>query len=142
MFDMNVEAKWVAVRTAVFFVGAYLAWLTAFERWFEPMLRRWTSSIARRSVVWVPAGYGLRIWGLQDVADAAADAAEALKDAGVAFVGALFILASALVPAVALTQVAAARTDDPRISATGYLICVPLMALFVFRMLSTRSDRT
>ncbi len=65
-FDMvstNIETWWIAVKTAALLCGAYLAWLMAFERWFEPILRRLTGSIARRLVVWVPAGRGFRIWG-------------------------------------------------------------------------------
>lgn len=124
-------ARSVAIATAALFFGSYFAWLLAFERWFEPVLRHWAGSIARRTIVWVPAGRGFRTWGLRDGAAAAADAA-------IALVGAGLVLASALLPVVLLGRVASARTADPRISASSYLICVPLMAVFVFRMLSVK----
>ncbi len=61
-------------------------------------------------------------------------------DAAVALVGALLVLTSALLPAVILGRVAAARTSDPLIAASSYLTCVPLMAVFVLRMLLVRRD--
>jgi hypothetical protein len=133
MVGAHVEAAWMAIRTAAFLFGTYFAWLATFERWIEPRLRRLTGSIARRSIVWVPAGRGLRIWGVRERAGASADAA-------VALVGALLVLASALLPAVMLGRVAGA--GDPRISASSYLMSVPLMALFVFRMLSVKHERS
>ncbi len=120
------------MRTAVFLFGTYFAWLVAFERWIEPRLRRWAGSIARRPVVWVPAGRGLRIWGVLERSGASTDAA-------VSLVGALLVLASALLPAVLLGHVAGA--GDPRISASSYLMSIPLMALFVFRMLYAKHER-
>jgi len=132
MVGAHVEAAWVATRTAVFFFGTYFAWLVTFERWIEPRLRRLAGAIARRSIVWVPAGRGLRIWGVQERSGASTDAA-------VALVGTLLVLASALLPAVMLGRVAGA--GDPRISASSYLMSVPLMALFVFRMLSAKRER-
>jgi hypothetical protein len=132
MVGAHVEALWMALRTAVLLFGTYFAWLLIFERWIEPILRRWTGSIARRSVVWVPAGRGLRIWGVRERSGASTDAAVALA-------GALLVLASALLPAVMLGRVAGA--SDPRISASSYLMSVPLMALFVFRMLSAKHER-
>jgi hypothetical protein len=133
MVGTNIETWWIAVKTATLLCGAYLAWLMAFERWFEPMLRRLTGSIARRLVVWVPAGRGFRIWGLMDRTGEA-------RDAAVALVGALLVLTSALLPAVILGRLAAARTSDPLIAASSYLTCVPLMAVFVLRMLLVRRD--
>jgi hypothetical protein len=133
MVGAYVEPWWMAVKTAALLCGAYLAWLVAFERWLEPMARRWTGSIARRPVVWVPAGRGFRIWGLGDRTDEAVDAA-------VALVGALFIFASALLPAVAFIRLAGGRTRDPLIAASSYLTCVPLIVVFVLRMLRARHD--
>jgi len=126
-------ARSVAIATAALFFGSYFVWLLAFERWFEPMLRRWAGSIARRAIVWVPDGRGFRTWGLRDRAAAAADAA-------IALVGAGLVLGSALLPVVLLGRVASAHTADPRIAASSYLICVPLMALFVFRVLSAKHE--
>jgi hypothetical protein len=130
----NVDAWWTAAKTAALLFGAYLTWLIAFERWIEPLLRRLTGSIARRTVVWVPAGRGLRIWGFGDRVGEAGDAA-------VALVGALIVLGSALLPAVAMGRVVAVQTSDPRIAAATYLTCIPLMAVFVYRILSTRREQ-
>jgi hypothetical protein len=124
----------MATRTAALLFGAYFAWLVAFERWIEPAVRRWTGSIARRSIVWVPAGRGLRIWGVLERTGASTDAA-------VALVGTLLVLGSALLPAVILGRMASTRMSDPVIAASSYLTCIPAMALFVFRVLSTRNER-
>jgi hypothetical protein len=132
MVGASVQAAWMAIRTAAFLFGTYFAWLLTFERWIEPRLRRWTGAIARRSIVWVPAGRGLRIWGVMERSGAATDPT-------VALVGALLVLASALLPAVLLGRVAGAA--DPRIAASSYLMSVPLMALFVFRMLYAKHER-
>jgi hypothetical protein len=125
----------MATRTAAFLFGTYFAWLLTFERWIEPAMRRWTGSIARRSIVWVPAGRGLRIWGVLERSGASTDAA-------VALVGTLLVLGSALLPAVILGRMASTRLSDPVIAASSYLTCIPAMALFVFRVLSTRTDQT
>jgi hypothetical protein len=134
MVGARVEAVWMAMRIAVFLFGTYFAWLVAFERWIEPRLRRWAGSIARRPVVWVPAGRGLRIWGVQEE-----EGSSSSTDAAVSLVGTLLVLASALLPAVLLGRVAGA--GDPRIAASSYLMSIPLMALFVFRMLYAKHER-
>jgi hypothetical protein len=123
----------MATRTAALLFGTYFAWLLAFERWIEPTMRRWTGSLTRRSIVWVPAGRGLRIWGVLERSGKSTDAAAAL-------VGTLLVLGSALLPAVILGRMANTRISDPVIAASSYLTCIPAMALFVFRVLSTRRN--
>jgi len=132
MVSIQFGAVGLAIRTAVVLFGTYFAWLVTFERWIEPTLRRWAGSIARRTIVWVAAGRGLRIWGVEHSRGPA--------DAAVPFAGALLVFASALLPAVLLAKIAASEGADTRISASSYLISVPLMALFVLRMLAVRHD--
>jgi hypothetical protein len=129
-------AAWrvVALAAAVFF-GCYLVWLVAFERWLEPALRRCVGLISGRCIVWVPAGKRFRIWGLRDAGSHAAEA-------GVALLGAAVVVCSALLPAVVLARAVGAHMGDPIIAATTYLTAVPVMALFVLRVLSAHSHPT
>ncbi len=131
MVSIQFGAVWLVIRSAVVLFGTYFAWLVTFERWIEPTLRRWAGSIARRTIVWVAAGRGLRIWGVEHSRGPA--------DAAVPLAGALLVFASALLPAVLLAKIAASGADA-RISASSYLVSVPLMALFVLRMLSVKHE--
>jgi hypothetical protein len=114
--------------------GCYVAWLLLFERWLEPWLRRCGGALIGSAIVWVPAGGPFRIWGLRDRRSVAMHAA-------VGFLGGLTVLVSASLPAVLLLVFAAkARTEDETMAATSYLISLPMVALFSFRLSSLKSE--
>jgi hypothetical protein len=125
-------------RSVIGFVAAvstcYVGWLVLFERWLEPWLRRCGGSLVGAPIVWVPAGGPFRIWGLRGRSSRA-------RHAAVAFLGGMTVLLCALLPAAALLAIAArARDDDATIAASSYLISLPMVALFAFRVSSLKPD--
>jgi len=61
--------------------------------------------------------------------------------AAVGFLGGLTVLLSALLPAaVLLAIVTKARTEDATLAATSYLISLPMVALFAFRLSSLKPE--
>jgi hypothetical protein len=128
MLSRDPIALALVLRTAVFYFGAYSAWLFAFERWVEPVVRGGVSSACRQTVVWVPVVRGLRTWAPLEPSRPGLESALALLSA-------LIVLASGILPAVALAWIASRFANDPRISASSYLICVPAAALFTFHVL-------
>jgi len=130
--------SWRGVFSVLFFAvafgGLYLLWLIAFERRLEPWLRRGTGALLGCSIVWVRAAGPFRAWGLQrrgvrgDVGDR--------LDGAVGLLGGATVLCSALLPAIALEAAAKAHAPDVRVTATCYLMTVPLMIVFLLRVLS------
>jgi hypothetical protein len=125
--------RYGVLRFAAFYSGCYLAWLIAFERWFEPLLRRCSGIIVGSRIVWVPAGASFRMWGLRDQRRTGTAAA-------VGFLGGAAVLCAALFPAVALRLIAGAPGDDPVIAASTYLLSIPMIGGFVVRVLWRRRD--
>jgi hypothetical protein len=126
--------SWTVIRFVAAVTGCYVAWLLLFERWLEPWLRRFGGAIIGSSIVWVPAGGPFRIWGLRDRRSVAMHAA-------VGFLGGMTVLLSASLPAALLLFIAArARTEDATMAATSYLISLPMMALFSFRVSSLKPE--
>lgn len=80
------------------------------------------------SIVWLPTGGGFRIWGLQwqDRRD---------TEAAVGFLCSFTVLCAAALPAWALGVVASGQTNSVTIRATVYLMTMPMIAVFLFRVL-------
>jgi Na+-transporting methylmalonyl-CoA/oxaloacetate decarboxylase beta subunit len=125
--------RYAVLRFAAFSAGGYLAWLIAFERWFEPLLRRCSGIIVGSPIVWVPAGGSFRMWGLKDQRRSRTAAA-------VGFLGGAAILCAAIFPAVALRVTAGGPGDDTVIAASSYLFSIPMIGGFVVRVLWRRTD--
>lgn len=122
--------RWAIVRFAVVSSAAFIAWLLAFERWVEPLLRRWAGAILGREILWVPVGVAsFRIWGLPG-AETSAMAAE------VAVLGMVVVLVSAAIPVVLVRVAARWMANDALISSITYLMALPMMMSFVLRVLS------
>jgi hypothetical protein len=124
----SVVHWWAVVRFAVTSSGCYLAWLIVFERWIEPLLRRGGGAIIGRSIVWVSAGGSFRRWGIQDPPHRSTDAI-------VGLLGSAAVLCAALLPAVPLRLAVTEPSGDVMIVASSYLMTLPMMAVFVLRIL-------
>jgi hypothetical protein len=135
MSDPSVrETHWAIIQFAVAASASYVAWLVAFERWFEPWLRRRGGAILSCSIVWVPAGGPFRIWGVRGRVGHA-------RSATVGILGGGTILLSAVLPVVALLDLAArANTDDAIVAASSYLASLPMIAFFALRVLSRKPE--
>jgi hypothetical protein len=120
---------WAVLWFAAEVSGCYVGWLVLFERWLEPRLRRCGGAIIGSAIVRVPAVGPFRIWGLRERRSRA-------MHASVGLLGAMTVLFSALLPTAALVAIAArARADNATIAASGYLISLPMIALFALRAL-------
>jgi hypothetical protein len=106
----------------------YVLWFVAFEKWLDPLLRRCGGIILGHRIVWVRAG-PFRTWGLLESGFPSIE-----KSAG--FFGAVAVLSASFVPFVAIHAVAQLMSANPLTAAVGYLMSVPMMALFVVRVLS------
>ncbi len=80
------------------------------------------------SIVWLPAGGGFRIWGLQGQGRRDAEAA-------VGFLCSFTVLCAAALPVWALGVVTSGQTNSVAIRATIYLMTVPMIAVFLIRVL-------
>jgi hypothetical protein len=80
------------------------------------------------SIAWLPAGGGFRIWGLQGRGRRDAEAA-------VGFLCSFTVLCAAAIPAWALGVVAGGQTNSVAIRAAIYLMTMPMIAVFLFRVL-------
>jgi hypothetical protein len=117
-----------AIKSAGFVFGAYSSWLMVFERWIEPATRWGVGTIAGCTVVWLPATGPFRVWGVQCQGRLG-------MQATVAFLCSLVVLFAGALPAVALGVMASGQTSDAAVQATIYLITVPMIAVFVTRVL-------
>jgi hypothetical protein len=79
-------------------------------------------------VVWLPAVGPFRIWGLQGQGSLGLHAA-------VGFLCSLIVLFAGVLPACALGAMASGQTSDAAVQTTIYLITVPMIAIFVTRVL-------
>jgi hypothetical protein len=120
---------WTVVRFAVMASGCYVAWLAAFERWLEPLLRRCGGAVIGGHIVWVPVVGPFRIWGLQNHESPGMD-----RTAGL--FGGAAVLCAALVPVVGLHTAALSMGADATIAASAYLMSLPMVAVFVVRILT------
>jgi hypothetical protein len=116
------------LRFAAAVSALYVLWFVAFERWLDPLLRRCGGLILGHRIVWVRAG-PFRTWGLLEAGFPGIE-----KSAG--FFGAVAVLSASFVPFIAIHAVAQLMSADPLTAAVGYLMSVPMMALFVLRVLS------
>jgi hypothetical protein len=116
------------LRFAMAVSALYVLWFVAFERWLEPLLRRCGGLILGHRIVWVRAG-PFRMWGLLKTGFPGIE-----KSAG--FFGAVAVLSASFVPFIAIHAVAQIMSADALTAAVGYLMSVPMMALFVLRVLS------
>jgi hypothetical protein len=123
------DCHWAIVRFAVVSSGLFVAWLIAFERWIEPLLRRCTGAILGCRVFWAPVGASFRIWGLLGAKGSATDAA-------VSLVGTVVLQVCAAVPVVLVRLAARWMGSDAMIGEITYLMAVPTMMLFVLRVLT------
>ena len=124
-------ARWTVVEVGAVSFALYLAWLAAFERVVEPRVRGLWGTIVGSEIVWVPAG-AVRIWG-------STQAVVRSREAAIALVGGLFVLASAALPVLALHFVALAlEAEGVQIRGSTYLMSVPMMAIFASRMFARR----
>jgi hypothetical protein len=80
------------------------------------------------SIAWLPAGGGFRIWGLQGQSRRDTEAA-------VGFLCSFTVLCAAALPAWALGVVASGQTSSVASRATVYLMTVPMIAVFLIRVL-------
>jgi hypothetical protein len=128
----------VVLSSAAVVSGCYLAWLLAFERIVDPYLRRAVGRVLGCTIVWMPAGGRFRVWGTPWEASRT-------KDASAALVGSAAVLVAAAMPAV-LSSVAAGWIGhepvkgnfgrEPLIVATIHAMAVPMILVFVLRVLS------
>jgi hypothetical protein len=125
--------RWAVFWFAVIFSGSYLAWIVAFERRFEPWLRRRVSAVLRCSIVWVPAGGPFRMWGLQG-------AKRHLLEAKVGLAGSATMLCAAVLPAVGMGMVIRTEGSDAAVGSVSYLMSLPMVVCFLGRVLSGRPD--
>jgi hypothetical protein len=126
---LQVGTAWLgAIKSAGFVLGAYSSWLIGFERWIEPAVRRGVGAIAGCCIVWLPAGGPFRIWGSQNQGPLGIETA-------LGFLCSLVILIAAVLPACALVVIASGQTSDAAVQATIYLITLPMIGVFVTRML-------
>jgi hypothetical protein len=121
-------AAGTAIGFAALSAGCFLAWLFAFERWFEPLLRRSVGALIGRTVVWVSAGAYFRSWGL-------ANESTSSMNATVAVIGSMAVLCSALLPVLAVGFVVRAATDDTTVNASSYLMSFPMIGIFLLHVL-------
>ncbi len=80
-------------------------------------------------IVWVRAAGPFRTWGL-------GRGTSSTKDGSIGFFGAASVLSAALVPTIGVHAVSVELAADTVTAASGYLMSVPMMILFVLRMLS------
>ncbi|MGH7440360.1 MAG: hypothetical protein ACRENE_32095, partial [Polyangiaceae bacterium] len=100
--------------------GFFFAWVAAFERGLEPLLRRLCGRVVGCAVVWLAVG-PFRIWGPREPSDRAREAAIAVSCSVV-------VLASAAVPVVALHLVSLAlEAEGEDVGAAAYLMSLPLI---------------
>jgi hypothetical protein len=126
---LQVGTAWLgAIQSAAFVFGAYSSWLMVFERWIEPAIRRGVGVMAGCCIVWLPAAGPFRVWGLQGQGRLGIQAT-------VGFLCSLVVLLAGVLPACALAVTASGQTSDAAVQATIYLITVPIIAVFVTRML-------
>jgi hypothetical protein len=125
----GLAAHWTVIRFAAMASGCYVAWLVAFERWLEPLLRRCGGAMIGGRIVWVPVVGRFRIWGMQDHASSGLDRAAGLF-------GGVAVLSAALVPVVAVHAAVLGTDADATIAASGYLMSLPMLAIFVVRVLT------
>ncbi len=114
------------------FTATYVGWLVAFERAIEPWLRRGAGALLRCSIVWVPAGGPFWVWGLPEPR-------RPKLEASVALLGSTAVLLAAMLPIVA-PALFGYLPDDGAATAASYLLSVPMMAFFAFRVLARGAD--
>ena len=119
-----------AIRFAAVVSGLYILWFVAFERWLDPLLRRCGGVILGHRIVWVRAG-PFRTWGLREAGFPGIE-----RNAGL--FGGAAVLSASLVPFMSLHVAVQVMSADALTAAVGYLMSVPMMALFVLRVLSRR----
>lgn len=120
---------WNIIRFVVAISGGYVGWLSSFERWLEPFLRKRWGTMLRCSIVWMPAGGPFRMWGVRERGSDALNAAVGILGSGT-------VLLSAVVPALVLLDLAArVEVLDTTITATGYLALLPMVVFFSLRVL-------
>ena len=132
--NWNLDAaRWTVVEIGAVSFGLYLAWLAAFERGLEPLVRRLWGRVIGCDIVWVPAGL-FRVWGSKHSIPRS-------REGAIALVGSLFVVASAAVPVVAFHFAAVAlEVDGGPIQATIYLVSAPVMMIFVLRVLRRHAE--
>src|SRR5260221_14373143 len=116
-----------AARFAGVYSGCYLGWLIVFERWLEPLLRRCGGAILGSSVVWVSTGGSFRIWGIRDRPGS--------TDATLGLLGSGAVLCAAVLPLILLQFTVTPPDGDAAIAASSYLMSLPMMGVFVLRLL-------
>jgi hypothetical protein len=114
--------------------GLYVGWLLLFERLLEPIARRALGTVMDCTIVWVPAGR-FRVWGTRE-------AVGRQKEATIALAGSLVALSAAAAPVAALHTLAHFFSRGRESLQPGiYLLSVPLMMLFVVRLLGAPIGR-
>lgn len=123
------SARWAFSRWALVIATAYAIWLTVFQSWLEPVMRRRLSALVGVPVVWLPAGPFFRVWGVR-----AAPRREA--DAAVGLLGSLVVLGAAVLPVVLYGVGTRFLSPDPSAGALLYLVSAPMVLTFVLVVLS------
>jgi hypothetical protein len=121
------------IHFAALSAGCFLAWLLAFERWLEPLLRRGVGAVIGRTIIWVSAGPYFRIWGLPNEEASSMDAA-------VAAIGSMAVLFSGLLPVIGVRIGIGVATNDAALKASSYLMSFPMIGVFVLRVLWRRPE--
>src|SRR5258708_31737499 len=115
---------WRGVAIAAIGFALFIAWLAAFEHYFEPWARRSLGALRGCPIGWTPSG-PLRIWGSKEPGPPA-------REGALAVAGLVLVLLGAVPPVVALHLAALViGAGHEALWDSAYLVSVPLMAIFV-----------
>ena len=124
---------WRGVAIAAIGFAVFFVWLAAFETYVEPWARRSYGALVGRTIRWTPAG-PLRIWGSREPAARG-------REGSIAVAGLVVVLLAAAVPVLVLYfAVVVIGLGHEALSASAYLVSVPLMSLFVVRVMRREPD--
>ncbi len=124
---------WRGVAIAAIGFAVFFLWLAAFETYVEPWARRSCGALVGCTIGWTPAG-PLRVWGSRDSAAGG-------REGSIAVAGLVVVLLAAAVPVLVLYLAAVViGLGHEALSASAYLVSVPLLAIFVVRVMRREPD--